>query len=103
MANVFGRSTGVAVGTGVTTLYTCPADTSTTLIGITVCNVTASDVIEVAATAVGAHVVKNFAIQPGEAISALEGKIVLTPGDTVTIESDTASSADVIVSYLEIT
>lgn len=103
MANAFKNSTSTSVGTGATTVYTCPASTETTLIGLTLCNVTASSDIEVDVTCAGAHVVKNYVIPAGSSVSALEGKVVLEPTETVVVTSDTASSVDVIVSYLEIT
>jgi len=30
-------------------------------------------------------------------------KVVMEPGDTITVESDTASSVDVVLSHLDIT
>jgi hypothetical protein len=45
--------------------------------------------------------VKAAPIPAGSALSVLDGKIVLEAGDVVEVTSDTASSADVILSVLE--
>ena len=47
------------------------------------------------------YVVKDAPIPAGSALSVLDGKIILEAADTVVVTSDTASSADVILSVLE--
>jgi len=45
--------------------------------------------------------VKGAPIPANSALSLLDGKIILEAGDTVVVTSDTAASADVILSVLE--
>ncbi len=49
--------------------------------------------------------VKDAPVPVGGTLVVVGGdqKLVMEPGDTVTVESDTASSADVILSHLDIT
>jgi len=45
--------------------------------------------------------VKDVPLPSGAALSVLDGKVILQEGNTVTIESDTDKSVDVILSVLE--
>jgi hypothetical protein len=45
--------------------------------------------------------VKGAPIPANSALSVLDGKVILETTDTVVVTSDTASSADVILSVLE--
>jgi hypothetical protein len=47
------------------------------------------------------YVVKDTPIPAGAALSVLDGKIVIKTTQTVIVTSDTASSADVLLSVLE--
>ena len=42
MANAFKLKTDTGVGTGAATIYTCPSSTETTIIGLSVANITSS-------------------------------------------------------------
>ena len=70
------------------------------MIGCTISNTTSSE-IKIDVQAAGAYVVKDAPIPSGSALSVLDGKIILEATDTVVVTSDTATSADVIVSVLE--
>jgi hypothetical protein len=109
MANSFKSKTDSAA-----TLYTCPAATQTTIIGLTVANIVASQiVIDVQLDASGrtsgaedsVYIIKDAPIPVGSSLVVVGGeqKVVLEPGDTLKITSNTASSADAIASLLEIT
>ena len=100
MANTFKNYTSTSVGTSATTIYTVPASTTSVMIGCTISNTTSSE-IKIDVQAAGAYVVKDAPIPSGSALSVLDGKIILETTDTVVVTSDTASSADVIVSVLE--
>ena len=109
MANTFKNRTLRAVGTGATDVgAVVVADCQTTLIGMTVANIT-SGVISVTATLHDGtnttHIVKDAPIPTGGSLVLLGGdqKVVLMTGDKITVTSNTASSADVIMSFLEIT
>ena len=109
MANTFKNRTLRAVGTGATDVgAVVAASTQTTLIGMTVANITAG-VISVTVTLGDGtnttNIVKTAPIPTGGSLVVLGGdqKVVLMTGDKITVTSDTASSADVIMSFLEIT
>ena len=100
MANTFKNYTGSAIGTSASTVYTVPALTTSVTIGLNIANVS-SGIITVDVQAAGVYVVKDAPIPAGSALSVLDGKIILEAADTVVVTSDTASSADVILSVLE--
>jgi hypothetical protein len=108
MANTFKNSVTASVGTSATDVYTTPALTTTTVIGAAVSNRTASP-ISVDATVtdtsggVTAYLVKAAPVVSGGALVLIGGdqKVVLETGDKITVTSDTASSADVVISVLE--
>ena len=100
MANTFKNYTSASVGTSPVTTYTVPASTVAVVIGCSVANVTASQ-ITFSVQAAGVYLVKDVPLPAGAAISVLDGKIILEAADTVVVTSDTASSADVILSVLE--
>jgi hypothetical protein len=109
MANTFKNRTLRAVGTSPVDVGAVVASsTQTTLIGMTVANVTAG-VISVTVTlgdgSNTTNVVKTAPIPTGGSLVVLGGdqKVVLMTGDKITVTSNTASSADVIMSFLEIT
>lgn len=100
MANTFLNHTSASVGTLPVTTYTVGASTTAVVIGLTVSNVTASQ-IAVDVQVAGVYLVKGVPIPANSAVSVLDGKIILKTADTVVITSDTATSADVILSVLE--
>ena len=109
MANTFKNRTLRAVGTSPVDVGAVVASsTETTLIGMTLANVT-SGVISVTATlhdgSNTTHIVKDAPIPTGGSLILLGGdqKVVLMTGDKIIVTSNTASSCDVIMSFLEIT
>ena len=109
MANTFKNRTLRAVGTSATDVgAVVAASTHTTLIGMTMANIT-SGVINVTATLNDGtnttHIVKDAPIPTGGSLILLGGdqKVVLMTGDKIIVTSNTASSVDVIMSFLEIT
>ena len=90
----------LAVGTSPTTAYTAPSSTVAILIGMTVANISDSQ-ISVTVTCGGATLVKNAPVPANSSLSVLDGKIVLTASEPVVITSDTASSVDAIISLME--
>ena len=109
MANAFKNRTLRAVGTSPVDVGAVVAgSTETTLIGMTLANVT-SGVISVTATlhdgSNTTHIVKDAPIPTGGSLILLGGdqKVVLMTGDKIIVTSNTASSVDVIMSFLEIT
>ena len=109
MANTFKNRTLRAVGTSPVDVGAVVASsTQTTLIGMTLANIT-SGVINVTATVNDGtnttHIVKDAPIPTGGSLILLGGdqKVVLMEDDKITVKSNTASSVDVIMSFLEIT
>lgn len=114
MANAFKSKTDKEIGTSTATVYTCPSSTQTTIIGLTVANRhTAQIVIDVELDAssrtAGAQdkvfIIKDAPIPVGSSLIVVGGeqKVVMEPGDGLEVTSNTAASADVIASILEIT
>lgn len=100
MPNVLTNYTSASVGTSPATLYTVPASTTGTIVGLQVANTSASQ-IAVDVQVAGVYVVKGAPIPANSALSVLDGKLVVKTTQTVVITSDTASSADIILSVLE--
>ena len=112
MANSFKNRTLRDVGTTATAVGAAvAASTETTLIGMTIANTT-SGVINVTVTLTDnagtpnvTNLVKDAPVPTGGSLVVLGGdqKVCLMTGDIIKVKSNTASSADVIMSFLEIT
>lgn len=100
MANTFKNYTSASVGTSPVTTYTVPSSTTSVTIGLTVSNTTTSQ-IKIDVQAAGVFIIKDAPIPSGSTLSVLDGKVILEAADTVVVTSDTATSADVILSVLE--
>ena len=107
MASSFKNAVASAVGTVSTDVYSAPALTSTTVIGlslanITVSNITASVTLTKGGTTV--YIVKSAPIPIGGALVLFGGdqKLVLEAGNKFSVTSSLATSVDVVVSVLEI-
>lgn len=106
--NTFKSKVGAAVGTSLTSVYTCPASTVSIIIGLNLACVTTSsivaDIIIDKAVGADANLIKNIPIPTGSSFEVLSGqKIVLEVGDVVKARCDTAGGMDVLLSFLEIT
>ena len=113
MANTFRSETDASVGTSPATIYTCPADTQVTVIGLTVANRVTSQIevdvqLDANTRTSGAedtvYLIKDAPVPVGSSLIVVGGeqKVVMEPGDTIKVTSNTASSADVALSILEI-
>ena len=100
MANSFKNYVTSQIGVTGQGVYTVPTGTTSVMIGCNVANVSTST-INIDVLIKGVYLVKGVILPAGSAISVLDGKVILEAGDTVFVESDTATSADVIVSVLE--
>lgn len=108
MANTFKNQLQSEVGTTPTTVYTAGAGVSTTVIGMTIANlltttITANVIVNSGGT--DYYMVKMAQIDPGNSLITIGGeqKLVLEPTDKINVSTSDASSADVIMSLLEIT
>ena len=102
MAQNFRNDLQSAVGTGAVTLVT--GANYDAVIGIRCCNILTST-IEVDVYIVNSgnkYLAKGVVIPPNSAIELIQGgaKIVLKSGDVLKAESNTASSCDIVTSYI---
>lgn len=109
MANSFKLKTDTGVGTSAATIYTCPSSTETTIIGLSVANITTS-AIEVDVQLENndgdnIYIIKDAPVPVGSSLVVVGGdqKVVMEASDVLKVTSNTASSADVALSILEIT
>ena len=100
MANTFKNYVSTSVGTLATTVYTVPASTTSVIIGCNIANRGASS-INVDVQLGSTYIVKGAPVPVGSALSVLDGKIIAETTETIVVTSDTASSADVVLSVLE--
>jgi len=109
MANTFKIKTDTAVGTSAATIYTCPSSTQTTIIGLSVANIVASQItVDVQLEnndGDNIYLVKAAPIPVGSALVVVGGdqKVVMEASDVLKVTTNTASSGDVALSILEIT
>ena len=110
MANAFLSETDTGVGTGAASIYTCPSSTETTIIGLSIANIVTSQItvsvqLDASSRTSGSedsvYIVKDAPIPVGGTLVVIGGdqKVVMEPGDIVKVTSDTASSADVVLSH----
>jgi len=105
--NTFTRYVAKGVGTAGNVLVTAAGNTQTTVMGLTVSNTTAGTItanVFVTASAVNYFIVQNATIAAGGALALFggDGKLVLNTGDAFTVQTNTVSSADAILSVLQI-
>lgn len=108
MANDFKLKTSTGIGTSPVTVYTTPSATSTTIIGLSVANITTA-AIEVDVQVENndgdnIYIVKAAPVPVGGSLIVIGGdqKVVMEASDVLKVTSDTAASADVALSILEI-
>lgn len=108
MANNFKLKTKASVGVTTVGIYTVPSATTTTVIGITLANVSGSGInVGVGitrATADNVSILKNVPIPQGSSLEFMGGnKLVLEATDTLTVKSDVEGSLDVALTIMEMT
>jgi len=110
MANVFKNSITGSIGTAGTIVYQVPAATTSTIIGVNVANTNSQNIsvnVMVRDTSANkvAYLVKDALVTQGGSAVLVGGdqKLVLEAGDFLSVTSSLATSADVIVSILELT
>ena len=114
MANAFLSETDTAIGTSPASVLTCGASTEITVIGMSIANIVTSQItvdvqLDASARTSGAedsvYLIKAAPVPVGGSLVVIGGdqKVVMEPGDVIKVTSDTASSADVVISHLDIT
>lgn len=107
MANAFKNYFSKNVGTSASTVFTGPSATQSTVIGLTIANTTSSNItVDAYMTSGGTdyYIVKGATVPVGGALVAVGGdqKVVVEATDAIKVVASAASSADVILSVLEI-
>lgn len=107
MANAFKSNVAANIVTTGNTVYTCPAATQTTLIGLTLSNKSVGTVtanVFLSRSATDYSIVSNAPILTGSTLVPIGGdqKVVLQPSDELKVTVSANSSVDVIASLLEI-
>ena len=111
MANTFKNAVfnaSLAADTDSGALATVAANTQTTLIGMTIANITSGVVsvgVKLVSGGADTWIVKDAAVPTGGSLVVLGGdqKVVLEATDAIKIRSNTADSIHAVLSYLEIT
>lgn len=110
MANIFSRKLSRNIGTSATSVgsYTVGASTKAVVVGLTVSNVSGSTISVDVYLDDGVnpyYLVKGAPITAGGALVPIGGdqKLVLQTGDSIKIVSSSATSADALLSIMEIT
>ena len=109
MANNFKNYFAGSVGTSTVDVYTVPASTSATVIGMTIANlittpISANVTVYNSTAANTLYMVKSATIAPGGSLVPVGGdqKLVLEAGDKLQVQGSATTCADVIVSVLEV-
>jgi hypothetical protein len=108
MANSFKNYLTPNVGTSDTTVLTGATGAATTVIGFSISNTTSLNITVSAKLTSGAttcFIVKEATVLPGSTLVCVGGdqKLSLAAGDLIKVSASAATSADVILSVLEIT
>lgn len=108
MASVFTSYVAKDIGTSASTLVTVAAATQTTVVGLSVANTTASDItvdVYLTRSAVNYYVIKGATVPVGSTfiLSGGDQKIILIAADQLKVVSSATTSADAILSVLELT
>jgi hypothetical protein len=110
MANTFRRKLTSNVGNTFISVgsYTVATGNQVTIIGLTLSNKTTGQIAVDATIDTGTsntYIIASAPIPSGASLVIIGGdqKVVLEPGDRVLVRADTANSADIVMSILEIT
>ena len=104
MAQDFRNTLNRVIGTSDTTILT--AGNYDAVIGIRICNTTTGTVLASCQIVNGGNdhfIAKEVSVPPNSAIELIQGgaKIVLANGDVLKAQSNTASSLDIITSFID--
>tara|TARA_E500000178_G_C16884315_1_gene690513 strand:+ start:739 stop:1074 length:336 start_codon:yes stop_codon:yes gene_type:complete len=111
MANAFKTFTAQNIDTssGKATLYTCPANTETTIIGLNIANILSVSITVTVELLDGGstitHIVKDAIVPVGSSLVAVGGpqKIVMNATDVLKVYGSQTNCCDAVLSVLEIT
>jgi len=108
MANNFRLATKASVGVSTVGIYTAPMSTTTTIIGVTLANVSGTGInvtVGIArSVADDVSILRNVPIPQGSSLEFMNGnKLVLEQADSITAKSDVLNSLDISITLLEMT
>jgi len=111
MANAFKTFTAqnIDTSTGKATLYTCLANTETTIIGLNIANILSVSITVTVELLDGGstitHIVKDAIVPVGSSLVVVGGpqKIVMNATDVLKVYGSQANCCDAVLSVLEIT
>jgi len=111
MANTLKNLLHTQLSTDSATLYTCPSNTKTIVIGMSAANILSNQNANFStgiqdsggAAAKVTHIVKNTTVAPGgtEVVVGGDHKIIMQAGNILKAVSSDSDSLDIIVSYVE--
>ncbi len=108
MANFFKNKVVTEVGTASVDLLTTTSSTRATVIGLSLANLTASNIlasitVEDDAGTVG-HYIKDVIIPPNQSLRVVNGgeKLIIAPDNVLAISCSQDAALDVVMSYVEI-
>ena len=105
--NTFKSYPSKNVGTSAALVYTCPASTQTTIIGLSMANTTSSPITTsayITRSAVNYFLISGATVPVGSSLVIVGGdqKVVLQAADVLVVINSVASSGDAFCSLLEI-
>lgn len=108
MANAFKNSIVKNIGTELTEVIEVPDNARTTVIGLSLANLTPSNLlvsVSVESNNIIGHYIKDVLLPANTTLKVLNGgeKLILAPGDFLYVISSETDSVDVIASFVEIT
>jgi hypothetical protein len=107
MANAFKNSITGIIGTESHRVYKAPGSTTSTVIGLSLANISAAEVnanvLLIANTSFQAHLIRNAPIPVGSSLVVIGGdqKVVLEAADEMRVKSSASASLSAVVSVLE--
>jgi hypothetical protein len=107
MANAFKNSITGIIGTESRRVYKAPGSTTSTVIGLSLANISAAEVnanvLLIANTSFQAHLIRNAPIPVGSSLVVIGGdqKVVLEAADEMRVKSSASASLSAVVSVLE--
>ena len=109
MATYFKNTVYTQIGTTPAPVLETANNARATVIGLSLANLTDAivlvDILLQDSTSTVGHYVKELIVPPNTSLRAVNGgeKLVLTPSNVLFVKSNTESSLDAIISYVEIT
>lgn len=108
-SNVFKNKVSPGIGLSETSVYTTPSGKTATIIGLSIANTLTSTIfisvrIYDTSTLTHSYMIKDAPVPVGGTLVIVGGdqKVIVENGDIVKVVSDTAASADVILSVMEL-